>query len=135
MRSLISLCALCLCAAPALAAKDLGPVITTTDGCTYVRAADGEYYPAGGPQPVAKAAASPCPCAGGCACSPLSSCGCSLSQSRPAYLPQSYAVPACAGGSCGLPSRSYYPVQQSYYFAPAAGGCANGKCNLPTVVK
>jgi hypothetical protein len=70
-RVALATCVLALLAGGA-AAADLGPVITTTDGCRYVKASDGKYYPADAPVSAAVPAqmpgctyCSPCTCAAG----------------------------------------------------------------------
>lgn len=67
----------------------LPSVITTTDGATYARGADGHYYPSA--RVAAYVVPSPAPLAGaGCYAPPVS-------------------VGGCAGGNCPAPSRSSAP--------------------------
>jgi hypothetical protein len=74
LRTLFSLTALCLVAAGARAADaPHGPVLTTTDGTTYIWQTDG-YYPAGSVAiPKAMPSAKSCVCGAGCTC-PAGAC-------------------------------------------------------------
>lgn len=110
LRALLTAAALALATGATLAA-DLGPRITTTDGASYVRAADGHYYPAAhvtaagavATAPAVRSAAGACP-GGSCAAPVLwqsgpGALGSTPWRSGPIALP---AAPAqsCPGGKC-----------------------------------
>ena len=107
---------LCLALAGRAGAADYGPVITTTSGNTYYRAADGKYYPL--------AFRPACVCGDSCKCKP-GEC--------PAKCPIQSAAPSpCANGSCGAAARPVYQFAPPVYFAPPSfQGCPDGRCQVP----
>lgn len=106
-------------------AADLGPVITTTDGRHYKRAADGCYYPTFY-TPAAQPAGKLCDC-----CEP--SCTCRPGKKNPdctCYPCHCAPAGGYCGGGCCAPAAQQPPVIYYYYAAPSAGcpSCQSGRC-------
>ena len=122
MRAILALAVVCVAAGFAGAAErkfapKAGDRVTTTDGASYTRAADGHLYPSAHVRADGSVSDEPV--------APGASRDAVLTPAvRPNYTVHPQA--ACPGGSC----PTYAPQRVPVYQFPQSG-CPNGKCPLP----